>query len=200
MTTIDNMVDALKSGDRTTINEASLGRIYQHMTSGGSDSFAILTAFRSGFSKKENLARNKALQSDVRNLGLGFFKVRGYWLECQDSSIDYKDCPDNQKVPVVEVSLFIPSISFQDAVRLAKDNKQDGFIYQGIQTKNNVCLIGKSGKVLSKLGKFSPNKIAQAYTQVKGRSFVFEGFEYIPSGQMENLAFEAIKKSRESSI
>ncbi len=198
MTELKVLIDAIRSGDRVAINEASLGRVYQHILADGSNSFAILTAFRGGFSKKENLARNKALQVKVRNLGLGFFKVRGYWLECQDPSVDYKDCPDDQKVPVVEESLFIPNISFKDAVRLAQDYKQDGFIYQGSDTKNKVCLINKSGKILSTLGKFSPNKIAQAYTQIKGKSFVFEGFEYTPNGQLESLAFEAIMKSKDS--
>ena len=62
------------------INEASLGRVYQHITRDASKSFAILTAFRGGNSKQQNLQRNKKLQSDVRSLGLGFFKVKGYWV------------------------------------------------------------------------------------------------------------------------
>lgn len=39
------------------------------------------------------------------------------------------------------------------------------------------------------LGKFNPNKIAQAYTKVKGKSFTFEGFRYTPQGMMEGLVF-----------
>jgi hypothetical protein len=46
-----------------------------------------------------------------------------------------------------------------------------------------------------KLGKFAPNKVSQAYSKVKGKNYVFEGFEYIPSGQMSNLVFKSLLES-----
>jgi hypothetical protein len=64
----------------------------------------------------------------------------------------------------------------------------------GEETGNKVELISKSGASIMKLGTFSPSKIAQAYTRIKGSTFTFEGFQYQPSGQMENLVFEALLK------
>jgi hypothetical protein len=192
--TLQHIVDVIKTGDRTTINEASLNRIYQHIQREASDSFAIITAFRGGYSKQENLTRNKKLEQDVRSLGLGFFKVLGHWVECADSEIDYSDCPKSMLKPVKEDSLFIPNISKKDAVRLTKKYDQDGIVYQGKETDNKVEILGKSGNSIMKLGQFSPNKIAQAYTKVKGKTFTFEGFEYKPYGMMENLMFQILNK------
>jgi hypothetical protein len=192
--TLEDIVSAIKSGDKSQINEASLGRVYQHVTRSASKSFAILTAFRGGYSKSQNLQRNKQLQSDVRSLGKGFFKVKGYWIECQDSRFEYNCCPDEWKIPVIEDSLFVPDISFDDAVRLCKKYDQDAIVYMGEETGNKVELISKSGTSVQKLGTFSPSKIAQAYTRIKGTTFVFEGFQYQPLGQMENLVFETLLK------
>ena len=192
--TLEDIALAIKSGNKKDINEASLGRVYQHITRNASKSFAILTAFRGGYSKQENLQRNKKLQGDVRSLGHGFFKVKGYWVECQDPDIEYSKCPDDMKVPVVEDSLFVPNITRKEAVKLGKKYDQDAVIYMGEETDNQVELVSKSGSSIMKLGKFNPSKIAQAYTRIKGSSFTFEGFEYRPTGQMESLVFENLLK------
>jgi len=190
--TLEDIVKAIKDGDKSKISEASLGRVYQHMTKQGSESFAIITAFRGGYTNKQNLSRNKQLESSVRSLGLGFFKQKGYWNECEDPSIEYKDCPADKIKPVIELSLFIPNIKFKDAVKLGKKFDQDAIVYQGPDTDDKVELISKSGGSIMKLGKFAPNKVSQAYSKVKGRSYVFEGFEYVPSGQMSNLVFKSL--------
>ncbi len=193
--TLEHLAQAIKSGDKDKINEASLGRVYQHIKGDASKSFAIITAFRGGYSLKQNRARNKQLGSAIRSLGLGFFKVTGYWVECQDDSLEYDECPDNMKKPVKEFSYFVPDISKKDAVKLGKKYDQDAIIYQGEETGQKVELLSKSGSSIMKLGKFSPSKIKQAYTQVKGHTFVFEGFRYQPTGQLENLAFKAYLKN-----
>jgi hypothetical protein len=193
--TLEDIVKAIKNGDKDKISEASLGRVYQHMTKQGSESFAIITAFRGGFTYKQNLSRNKQLESSVRSLGLGFFKQKGYWNECEDPNIEYKDCPADKIKPVIELSLFIPNIQFNDAVKLGKKFDQDAIVYQGPDTDDKVELISKSGSSIMKLGKFAPNKVSQAYSKVKGRNYVFEGFEYVPSGQMSNLVFKSLLES-----
>ena len=57
--TLENIVDAIKSGDKEGLSEASLGRVYQHMTKQGSESFAIISysSFPSGlfFNPSKNL-------------------------------------------------------------------------------------------------------------------------------------------------
>lgn len=193
--TLEHIAQAIKGGNVDEINEASLGRVYQHVVKGASKSFAIITAFRGGYSVKQNKARNKNLGSDIRGLGIGFFKVTGFWIECQDDSVEYEKCPENMKKPVKEFSYFVPDISKQDAVKLAKKYDQDAIVYQGDETNQKVELISKTGSSIMKLGKFSANKIKQAYTQIKGNTFVFEGFRYKPTGQLENIAFNAYLKN-----
>jgi hypothetical protein len=192
--TLEQLAEAIQTGDKSKINEASLNRVYQHAMGDGATSFAILTAYRYQNPKQINISLNKKLEGDVRSLGLGFFKMKGYWLECQDPDIEYDKCPEDMLIPSIEISLFIPNISKKDALRLGKTYKQDGFVYQGEDTDNKTVVLAKNGTVIRKFDKFSPNKIAQGYSQVKGRNFTFEGFEYRPSGMMSNLTFEAYLK------
>ena len=65
-------------------------------------------------------------------------------------------------------------------------------MFQVPDTDDKVELVSKSGGSIMKLGKFAPNKVSQAYSKVKGKNYVFEGFEYIPSGQMSNLVFKSL--------
>lgn len=192
--TLEKYAMLIKLGDKSKISEASINRVAQHIKSTASKSFSIITAERDAFTNKENLGRNKKLESDIRSLGLGFFKLKGHWMECKDSKIDYSECPDDMKVPVVEISLFVPNITLKDTIRLAKKYNQDSAVYQGPETKNKVELISKSGSSIAKLGSFSPNSIGRAYSKVKGKSFTFEGFEWIPKGMLTNMALEAYLK------
>ena len=61
-----------------TIDEASLNRVYQHVSGNKNvKSWGIITAFRYANNKKENLNANKSLENDLRGKGLGFFRVEG---------------------------------------------------------------------------------------------------------------------------
>lgn len=187
--TLEKLVDVINSGDKEAINEASLSRVYQHYKREASDSFAILTAFRAEYPMKKNIQKNKELEKRIRSMGLGFFKIKGHWLECQDPSLEYSDCPDEMKVPVVEYSFFIPNITRKQAVKIASDYFQDAFIYSGPETNDKVVSLSDTDKVISTLGDFSPNRIAQGYSKLRGKSFTFEGFQYIPQGMMEGMVF-----------
>jgi hypothetical protein len=73
----------------------------------------------------------------------------------------------------IEESLFVPNISAKEIHNLGKKYEQDAVIFGGEQTKGNATLIFKDGKV-ENIGKFSPNKIQQAYSKLKGgKTFVF---------------------------
>jgi len=56
-----------------SLDEASLGRAYQHAISKGASSYGMVTAYRYVNTPKENDALNKQLEKDIRDLGLGFF-------------------------------------------------------------------------------------------------------------------------------
>lgn len=155
-----------------TLNEASLGRVYQHVKEG--QSFAILTSWRQNLPTAENKTNFKSLQNSIRSAGLGFFKLLGHWKE------------EGQDEATAEPSLFVPGISKELAHKLGNKFDQDAVVYSGPETEGNISLIFKSGS-LQKIGKFSPSKVSQAYSSVKGKTFVFEGFEYIAQSYTETL-------------
>lgn len=157
------------------LDEASLGRVYQHiMGQKGITSWGMITAYRGVNSKKENITLNKKLKGDIRSENLGFFEVEGHWRECQDPNIDYNDCPDSKLKDSVEETLFVPNISKETIMSLCKEYNQDAVVYSGKETEGKVVLIFKNGGTSNIGSKFEPNKVAQAYSVVKNRSFLFK--------------------------
>jgi len=160
------------------LDEASLGRIYQHVVSNPkTKTWAVITASRGELSSAENKQRNKELESILRQKGYGFVHADGMWRECKDQSIEYKDCPEHLRVPTEEKVLFIPNIPKDLAVALGKKYNQDSVLFADEETKNKgeaTFIDSKSGEAFN-IGKFSPGKIAQGYTKMKGdRVFTFE--------------------------
>lgn len=151
------------------ILEASLPRVWQHFSS--DRPVALLTGFRGEYTKEENLRRNAALAADIRNLGLGFFYVDGYWIENQGT-------PEERKVS--EDSIFVigePNTDekFLDAiVKFGKQYDQDGVL---VKTQNTVAIYDKNGEVLYPLNKLNPGKLGTMYTKPRNNkhtnTFVF---------------------------
>ena len=167
----------IKAG-RYDINEASLGRIYQHVVSNPKmKNWGVVTASRGELTPAENKQRNKELENDLRKLGYGFVHVDGMWQECRKPDTEYKDCPDDMKVPTEEKSLFIPNISQQHIQALGKKYQQDSVLFADDKAKANgeaTFIDSKSGESFN-IGKFSPGKIAQGYSKMKGgKVFTFE--------------------------
>jgi hypothetical protein len=167
----------IKAG-RYDINEASLGRIYQHVVSNPKmKNWGVVTASRGELTPAENKQRNKELENDLRKLGYGFVHVDGMWQECRKPDTEYKDCPDDMKVPTEEKSLFIPNISQQHIQALGKKYQQDSVLFADEKTKANgeaTFIDSKSGEAFN-IGKFAPGKVAQGYSKMKGgKVFTFE--------------------------
>ena len=167
----------IKAG-RYDINEASLGRIYQHVVSNPKmKNWGVVTASRGELTPAENKQRNKELENDLRKLGYGFVHVDGMWQECRKPDTEYKDCPDDMKVPTEEKSLFIPNISQEHIQALGKKYQQDSVLFADDKAKANgeaTFIDSKSGESFN-IGKFSPGKIAQGYSKMKGgKVFTFE--------------------------
>jgi hypothetical protein len=157
------------------LDEASLGRVLQHIQGKKNvKNWGMLTAYRYANTPYENKKLNKELEAELREMGHGFFKVEGHWVECQDQNLSYDDCPKNLLKDAIEESLFVPNISAKEIHNLGKKYQQDAVIFGGEQTKGNATLIFKDGKV-ENIGKFSPDKIQQAYSKLKGgKTFVFQ--------------------------
>ena len=167
----------IKAG-RYDINEASLGRIYQHVVSNPKmKNWGVVTASRGELTPAENKQRNKELENDLRKLGYGFVHVDGMWQECRKPDTEYKDCPEDMKVPTEEKSLFIPNISQQHIQALGKKYQQDSVLFADEKTKEKgeaTFIDSKSGEAFN-IGKFAPGKVAQGYSKMKGgKVFTFE--------------------------
>jgi len=191
--TFESVLSARASGNMRELNEASLGRVYQHVSKAGEKSWGILTAWRYGVPKSKNLSNMKKLGSQIRSAGLGFFKLTGHWKECQDTNVEYKDCPKDEMVDSVEPSLFVPGISKDDFLKMLKKYNQDAGVYTGPDTDGDAILLFKAGKEM-KIGKFHPGKISQAYSKLKGRSFIFEGFNYPAQSHSEAMIEQTLDR------
>ena len=153
------------------LEESSLARIKSKSDKGG---MAALSASRAGKSAKENRARAKQLDKDIRGKGLGgATKVTGSYVEKGD---DGKERKVKERSHVV-TSGKMGKIKFKKAVKkLGKKYGQDSVL---IQTKKTGTLsatrkggLGKSKNV--KLGKFKPQgKNPEGQSQIKGKTFTY---------------------------
>ena len=153
------------------LEESSLARIKSKSDKGG---WAALSASRAGKSAKENRARAKQLDKDIRGKGLGgATKVTGSYVEKGD---DGKEKKVKERSHVV-TSGKMGKRKFKKAVKkLGKKYGQDSVL---IQTKKTGTLsatrkggLGKSKNI--KLGKFKPQgKNPEGQSQIKGKTFTY---------------------------
>ena len=153
------------------MQESSLSRIKSKSDKGG---MAALSASRAGKSAKENRARAKQLDKDIRGRGLGgATKVTGSYVEKGD---DGKEKKVKERSHVV-TSGKMGKRKFKKAVKkLGKKYGQDSVL---IQTKKTGTLsatrkggLGKSKNI--KLGKFKPQgKNPEGQSQIKGKTFTY---------------------------
>ena len=153
------------------LDESSLSRIKSKSDKGG---MAALSASRAGKSAKENRARAKQLDRDIRGKGLGgATKVTGSYVEKGD---DGKERKVKERSHVV-TSGKMGKRKFKKAVKkLGKKYGQDSVL---IQTKKTGTLsatrkggLGKSKNI--KLGKFKPQgKNPEGQSQIKGKTFTY---------------------------
>ena len=153
------------------LDESSLSRIKSKSDKGG---IATLSGSRDDKSKKENRARAKQLDKDIKGKGLpGATKVTGSYVEKGD---------DGKEKKVKERSHVVSSgkkgkRAFKKAVKsLGKKYGQDSIL---TQTKKTGTLsatrkggLGKKKNI--KLGKFKPQgKNPEGQSQIKGKTFTY---------------------------
>jgi len=154
------------------IDESSLARIKSKSDKGG---IATLSASRADKSAKENRARAKQLDKDIRGRGLGgATKVTGSYME--------KDKKTGEEKKVKERSHIVSSgkmgkRKFKKTVKaLGKKYGQDSVL---TQTKKTGTLsatrkggLGKDKNI--KLGRFKPQgKNPDGQSQIKGKTFTY---------------------------
>ena len=164
--------DELK--DHYEIDESSLARIKSKSDKGG---IATISASRGDKSAKENRARAKQLDKDIRGKGLpGATKVTGSYVEKGD---DGKEKKVKERSHVV-TSGKMGKRKFKKAVKaLGKKYGQDSVLTQTKKTGTLVATrkggLGKAKRI--GVGKFKPQgKNPEGQSQIKGKTFTYESY------------------------
>jgi hypothetical protein len=153
------------------LDESSLSRIKSKSDKGG---IALMSASRGDKSKKENRARAKQLDKDIRGRGLGgATKVTGSYMEKGD---DGKERKVKERSHVVSSGKMGKRKFKKEVKKLGKKYGQDSVL---TQTKKTGTLsatrkggLGKSKNI--KLGKFKPQgKNPEGQSQIKGKTFTY---------------------------
>lgn len=183
------------------ILEGSFNRLLQRMKN---KDFAILSAYRKDFTKRENIIRNRKLRKILNDNKMGVHQLVGHWLEAPEGK-DYKDCDKSELTDVIERSYFIAkpdNMSFQDFTDIIIQCLTIDGVTQDccvIHKKGGEYLtLNKEGKTESLGNNVTFNKIAQAYSEYvinkksKNATFVFEGVE-CPASNSAHFVFEKYK-------
>ena len=159
--------------DIPELDESSMSRIKAQSDKGGT---AVMSASRGNLSSKENRARAKKLDRDIRGkFGKGATKVIGKY--------DEKDEKTGQTKRVKERSHVIQSgkmgkRKFKKAVKsLGKKYGQDSVITQQKGSKDATLKRTRKGglpKRNIKLGKMRPGRSGENETQKKGKTFTYD--------------------------
>ena len=153
------------------LDESSLSRIKSKSDKGG---IALMSASRGDKSKKENRARAKQLDKDIRGRGLGgATKVTGSYMEKGD---DGKERKVKERSHVVSSGKMGKRKFKKEVKKLGKKYGQYSVL---TQTKKTGTLsatrkggLGKSKNI--KLGKFKPQgKNPEGQSQIKGKTFTY---------------------------
>ena len=154
------------------INESSMSRLKSQSDKGGT---AVMSASRGDKSSKENRARAKKLDKDIRSkFGKGATKVSGIYME--------KDEKTGKERKVKERSHVIQSgkmgkRKFKKAVKsLGKKYGQDAVITQQKGDKSATLKRTRKGglpKKNIKLGRMKPGTTGENDTKIKGKTYTY---------------------------
>ena len=155
------------------MQESSLSRIKSKSDKGG---MAILSGSRGDKSKKENQARAKQLDKDIRGKGLpGATKVTGSYVEKGD---DGKEKKVKERSHVVTSGKMGKRKFKKEVKKLGKKYGQDSVIVQTKGGGDATLKRSRKGglpKRNIKLGKMKPGgKSKEGETQVKGKTYTYE--------------------------
>ena len=155
------------------LEESSLSRIKSKSDKGG---MAVISGSRGDKSKKENKARGKQLDRDIKGKGLpGATKVSGRW--------DEKDDKTGKTTKVKEKSHVVTSgkkgkRKFKKAVKsLGKKYNQDAVITQTKPGGSATLKRTRKGGLPKKnipLGKMRPGRTGENDTRIKGKTYTYE--------------------------
>ena len=156
------------------IDESSLSRIKSKHDKGG---VAVLSGSRGDKSKKENKARAKSLDKDIRSkFGKGATKVTGKYTEKDDKT--GKETRVKERSHVVTSGKMGKRKFKKEVKKLGKKYGQDSVITQTKPGGPATLKRSRKGglpKRNIKLGKFKPQgKNPEGETQIKGKTYTYD--------------------------
>lgn len=166
---------------KTHLNEASLGRVYQHTKD---RNIGMITAHRAENTSEENRKRNDELEHHIRKAGYGFVKVKGRYIE--NHGTPHAKTVDEHSFLVVgkkgddkgELKHFLKKHGEkygQDSV-LHKSHDEETAKLHGTREG------GWPGKgETHDVGTFHPSRAGEFHTAMKGgkKTFAFESVEFL---------------------
>jgi len=169
MKTFRNFIDDV----RDELEESSMSRLKSQSDKGGT---AVMSASRGDKSSKENRARAKKLDKDIRGkFGKGATKVQGRYTEKDDKT--GKERKVKERSHVIQ-SGKMGKRKFKKAVKsLGKKYGQDAVITQQKGDKSATLKRTRKGglpKKNIKLGKMRPGRSGENETQKKGKTFTYD--------------------------
>lgn len=172
------------------IDEAGLSRLLSRMSE--NSVFALFTAYRDKFTKRQNIQRNRDMRGELDRYKLGAYPLVGHWQECQliddnGDPVEYDKCPREHLKDVVERSYLVVKPSGFDSQRFKEIMFELGAKYQ----QDSIVFVGngkggvydpRTGEEYLRFKDKTPNvnQIAQAYSQYVRKvnvPFMFEGIE-----------------------
>lgn len=163
----------------TYLNEASLGRVYQHTQD---RNIGMMTAHRGEYTADENKKRNQELEGHIRKAGYGFVKVKGRYIENHGT----KDAK-----AVDEHSYLVVGKKGDDKGELLHFLKKHGHKYEQdsvlhkAHNEENAKLHGtREGGFPGKdkehdVGKFHPGRAGEFHSVMKGKTYAFESIQFV---------------------
>lgn len=146
-------------------------------TTGGVKSFGIVSPDRSENSPEETEIRRKQMKAGLQELGLGYVQQVGLWKETVQGTNG-----EQIKVPVQELSFFIPKISLKQLRELASWFDQEGVVYAGPETNGQIQVLGDGWadnigdmKTLTN----APQSEVDSHenrSELKGKTYVFSSY------------------------
>ena len=154
------------------INESSMSRLKSQSDKGGT---AVMSASRGDKSSKENRARAKKLDKDIRGkFGKGATKVQGRYTEKDDKT--GKERKVKERSHVIQ-SGKMGKRKFKKAVKsLGKKYGQDAVITQQKGDKSATLKRTRKGglpKKNIKLGRMKPGTSGENDTKIKGKTYTY---------------------------
>ena len=156
------------------MQESSLNRIRQKDAKGG---MAIMSAQRGDKSKKENKARSKQLDKDIRGAGLpGPTKVSGRYTENKGQKNERKV---GERSSVVSSGKMGKKRFAKTMKKLGKKYDQDAVLLKK-KTKGDAALVGTNKSDFPgmnkriKTGKMKPGRTGEFDTKIKNKTFTYE--------------------------